>query len=194
MVKRQPGFILTRWCFAAFGILAAVVFGCLPATQTPLFTSLWSAFADDKPRLTFSRPTVKGKLLTRENPHIRTIYKDHQYEFGRSDRSTGHDTPSFFVHDRVGERWIQITELSTEHARLGKSFDGKAGGDSDFRDLQKLEYISIPITIRGSKLIPDRVTFDQNKGLYRFDFNSQLNLAITLSYFWVSKTDLDALQ
>jgi hypothetical protein len=130
---------------------------------------------------------------------IHTLYKDQRYEFGYCDRSNfspcdGSTLPSLFVKDRVRECWLQITELSTENARLGKSFDGQTGDGSDFRGLANSDYAQVPIKIRGTKLFPDRVTFDQNNQLYRLDFNSQLNLSINLTTFWVSKTDLDAVQ
>jgi hypothetical protein len=158
-----------------------------------------SLVARQKQGLNFSRPTVKGIVLTAGPSQVHTLYKDQQYEFGYCDRSDfapcdRSTLPSLFVKDRVRECWIQITELSTENARLGKSFDGKSGVESDFQGLTNSDYAHVPIKIRGSKLLPDRVTFDRNNGHYRLDFNSQLNLSITLSYFWVSKTNLGAMQ
>lgn len=99
-----------------------------------------------KQNLRFSRPTVKGIILNEAPARFRTVYKDHQYEFAVADKRTGEPEPlSLFAHDLVGERWIQITELSTENSRLGKSFDNKPGNESDFRVLTNSEYASIPI-------------------------------------------------
>ncbi len=149
--------------------------------------------------LRFSRPTVKGIVLTAEPLQVHKLYKDEQYEFaycGQSDFAPcdRDSPPSLFVKDRVRERWILVTDLSTENARLGKSFVHNGGDESDFRGFENSDYAHLPIKIRGTKMLPDRITFDQKNGLYRLDFNYQLNLSITLSYFWLSKTDLDTVQ
>jgi hypothetical protein len=162
-----------------------------------LFSCVSWLLATDKPPQSprFSRPTIKGTAVGEAPARYRTVYKDHQYEFAVSDKLAGEvESSAFFAHDLVGQRWVRVTELSTENARLGKSFDGKTADDSDLRALANSDYARIPIKVRGSKLLPDRITFDRNNQLYRFDFNYQLNLSITLSYFWVSKTDLDAVR
>ena len=146
-----------------------------------------------KQNLRFSRPTIKGVVVS-EPAHFRTVYKDQYYQFAVADKSTGEiESSSFFARDLVRQRWTRVTNVSTENARLGKAFVHNGGDESDFRGLANADYAEIPIKLRGLKLLPDTITFDQNKQLYRFDFNYQLCLSITLSYFWVSKADLETL-
>lgn len=142
----------------------------------------------------FSRPTVKGAALKQEPKWQRQIYRDQHYQFVFSKYSNGQNFPTFFAHDRVHNRWLEITELSTENARLGKSFDIPPEANSDFRALGSVEYAHLPLKARGSIIFPDRITFDSKNELYRMDCNSQLNLPISVTSFWVLKSDLDAIR
>jgi hypothetical protein len=142
----------------------------------------------------FSRPTVKGVALKQEPKWHRQIYRDQYYQFVFSNYSNGRNVPIFFAHDRVHNQWLEIMKLSTENARFGRSLDIPSDASSDFRALADVEYVPLPLKARESTMFPDRITFDSENGLYRMDCNSQLNLAMSLTSFWVRKSDLDTIR
>jgi hypothetical protein len=150
----------------------------------------------------FSRTTVKGLVLERVPEGYRQIYQDRYYQFVVTRNSEGPFVSTFLALDIVQKRWLQITELSTEHARLGKSFDIPPEDTSDFRALGNFDYAQLPLKVEGRKrlpaaikqVFPDRIRFDSTNELYRMDCNSQLNLPISVTTFWVRKSDLDAIR
>jgi hypothetical protein len=141
----------------------------------------------------FSRPTVKALVLERAPERYRQFYKDQYYQFVVADTSEEPVVSTFVAHDLVRKRWLQITELSTEHARLGKSLDNPPEATADFRALGDVEYAKLPLKTRGWNIFPDRIRFDSTSGLYRMNCNASYNLPITLTTFWVLKSDLDAI-
>src|SRR5688500_9366661 len=93
-----------------------------------VFLCLWFSLAwgrDDG--LKFSRATVKGLVLESAPERYRQFYKDQYYQFVIAENSEEPNVRTFLAHDLVKKRWLKITELSTEHARLGKSFDNPPG-------------------------------------------------------------------
>ena len=147
--------------------------------------------------LTFSRVTVKGVVIPSEPKWHIKVYEDDSYEFVYRHFGHAEYVPGFFAHDRRHNRWLEITELSTEHARLGRSpdfSDVPLQVGWNFRGLASVEYAQLPLRTAGSIIFPDRMSFDAAAGLYRVDCNSQLNRDVALTSFWVRRADLDALR
>jgi hypothetical protein len=146
--------------------------------------------------LRFSRVTIKGQVLDAEPKWHVKVYEDASYRFVYRHYGNAEYVPGFFARDLSRNRWLQLKELSTEHARLGRSPDFSdipLAVGWDFRGLASAEYAQLPLKTGGSIEFPDRVTFDPSTELYRLDCNSQLNRDVSLTSFWVRKADLDAL-
>jgi hypothetical protein len=143
----------------------------------------------------FSRPTVKVVTLDHEPIWHRQIYWDESYQFTAPNYPSTEDASAFFAHDRVHNRWLKITDLSTENARLGKSLLTPPGWDFTF--LSGVDYAHLPIRTTGrivdSVIFPDRMRFDSNTALYELNFNTQRNMPINVTTFWVRKSDLDGI-
>jgi len=146
-------------------------------------------------------------VLKEEPKGHRKIYQDKAYEFAvRNYGNKGQDTPGLFIHDKVQDRWLQITEVSTEHAQLGRSPDrispkevSRLSVSWDFRPLAKKQYVSLPLKTSGSISFPDRISFDKRAKFYKLDFDtdyfkSDLKRKQMLTSFWVRKADLDGAQ
>jgi hypothetical protein len=148
----------------------------------------------NKDGLRFSRVTIKGQALDAEPKWHVKVYEDASYRFVERHYGNGEYVPGFFACDLSRNRWLQLTELSTEHARLGRSPDDiRLMVGWDFHGLASAEYAQLPLMTGGSIIFPDRITFDPSTELYRLDCNSKLNRDVSLTSFWVRKADLDAL-
>jgi hypothetical protein len=143
----------------------------------------------------FSRPTVKAVVLNQQPTWHRQIYRDESYQFVAPNYPSADDAPAFFAHDQIRNRWLKITDLSTQNAHLGKSLLTPPGWD--FTSLASADYAHLPIRTTGrfvdSVIFPDRLRFDSNDGLYELNFNSQRNMPINVTTFWVRKSDLDGI-
>ena len=161
-----------------------------------LFGSIFTVWANDDD-LRFSRATIKGRVLDAEPKWHVKVYEDSSYRFVYRHYGNAEYVPGFFACDISKNRWLQLTELSTENARLGRSPDFNdipLAVGWDFRRLADVQYAPLPLKTGGSIVFPDRVTFDPSRKLYRFDCNSRLNREVSLTSFWVRKIDLDALR
>jgi len=143
----------------------------------------------------FTRSTAKAVVLEHEPTWQWQIHSDEFYQFTAPNYPSDENPPAFFVHDKLRNRWLKITDLSTENARLGKSLLNPPGWD--FTTLAGVDYAHLPIRTTGrmmdSVIFPDRMRFHEDTGLYELNFNSQRNMAINLTTFWVRKSDLDAI-
>jgi len=161
-----------------------------------LGVSLSIAQANDD-ELRFTRVTIKGQVLDAEPKWHVKVYEDTSYRFVFRHYGHAEYVPGFFAYDLSRNRWLQLTELSTENARLGRSPDFNdiplmVGWD--FRRLAGDKYTQLPLMTGGSIIFPDRITFDSTSKIYRFDCNSRLNRDVSLTSFWVRKMDLDDLR
>jgi hypothetical protein len=159
-----------------------------------LFLCLWSSLVwSREDAMKFTRPTVIGLVLERAPERYHQYYKDQYYQFVVADNSEEPVVSTFVAHDLVKERWLQITKLSTEHARLGKSNDRLPEATPDFYALRNDEYVQLPFKSRGWNVFPDRIVFDSTNRLYRMSCNASYNLPIDVTTFLVLKSDLDAI-
>lgn len=168
-----------------------IVLACLALATVVLGDS------QETPPGNFSRPTVRGEVLQSEPFSHRLIHGDSLYTFLlRHYGEGGEQVPAFVALRRADSTWIEITRLSTEHARLGRSPDVHDTPLSVGWDHARLDdscYAVVPLHTSGSVVFPDRISFDAARAIYRFDFNSQLDRAQCLTSFWVLQADLDGI-
>ena len=145
--------------------------------------------------LTFTRPTIVAAPL--EQPvtswHELT-FEDNEYRFvSRHYGTGGKQVPGFFAHSKRRGTWIQISSISTEHARLGRSPERiDLAVSRDYGGLIGSEYVSLPLGGSGFITSPDRVVAVPGQGLYRLDYHSSLKIDDALTWFWVRIADLEA--
>jgi len=153
--------------------------------------------SDPLSRKEFTRSTVKGNVRESAPFSHRLIYDDSLYAFRiRHYGGEGEHIPAFVALRKADSMWIEITHLSTEHARLGHSPDIRDIPLSvgwDFASLADSAYAELPLRTSGSIVFPDRITFDGTQAIYRFDLNSQLDRPECLTTFWVRQADLDSI-
>ena len=144
---------------------------------------------------TFTRPTIVGTPL--EQPvtfwHELT-FEDNEYMFvSRNYGNGGTHVPGFFVYSKRRGAWIQISMISTEHARLGRSPEGPPPlpVSWDYGELIRHDYVSVPLRA-GFISSPDRIIAMTRQGLYRLDYHSELKIDYSLTSFWVRRADLEA--
>lgn len=140
----------------------------------------------------FTRPTLVARTVQAPASWHDVIFEDSAYRF--VDDAVGGDgkpITGLFVFSKTRRSWLELIELSTEHARLGRSpdFNDIALQISwDYGELINHNYARLPLMNFGSG--PDRII--ATTGAYRFDFNSRLNREESLTSFWVRVEDLEA--
>ncbi len=77
------------------------------------------AFA--KGQNTFSHPTLIAALREHEPKWHVKVYEDEDYQFVYRHYGNAEYVPGFFVYSKKRSRWVKITKLSTENAKLGHS-------------------------------------------------------------------------
>jgi hypothetical protein len=141
----------------------------------------------------FSRRTVRAIVLQAAPVWLRSIYEDANYRFVYRDFGSAQYVPGLFVEDRKQRRWIQLLQITTEHARLGRSpdfADIPLAVGWDFAALAKQPYVDLPLTSTVLHF-PDRISFDPGRSVYRLDFSSGLEREISLTTFWLRAADLE---
>jgi hypothetical protein len=144
--------------------------------------------------LVFTRPTIVAALADGPQFFHDLIFEDNVYRIvGRHYGHRGKYTPGLFVHRKGDDRWLQITGLTTEHARLGRSpdmYDIALSAGWNYAYLREHQYAPVP-RMGGSVLaFPDRIQSFPGQETYRMDFNSRLNREVSITWFWVKHADL----
>jgi hypothetical protein len=121
------------------------------------------------------------------------ILEDAEYKFvSRHYGPGGKYVPGFFVFSKKRNAWIEITRLSTEHARLGRSPEGPPilAVSWDYGRLIGTEFANV---FRQPSFLnyPDRILNIPSEGAYRLDLNSRTGVDYSLTWFWVRKVDLE---
>jgi hypothetical protein len=146
--------------------------------------------------LTFTRPTIVAAPLEQPVTFWHDLsFEDDEYMFvSRHYGSGGKHVPGFFVYSKRRGAWIQLSAISTEHARLGRSPAGPPAlaVSWDYGRLIRFEYVPLPLSGGGFIVPPDRVVTMPGQGLYRLDYNSELEIDESLTWFWVRSADLEA--
>jgi hypothetical protein len=125
------------------------------------------------------------------------VYEDSLYAFRvRHYGSDGTHIPALLALRKTDRAWLELTMLSTQHARLGRSpdfHDIPLSVGWDFKGFADSLYVALPLHTSGSIVFPDRVSFDPSRAIYRLDFHSALERGSSLTTFWVLRADLDGI-
>jgi hypothetical protein len=145
---------------------------------------------------TFTRPTLVANPIPAPARWRDVIFEDASYKVvSRDYGSGGGQVPGLFIFSKKRNAWIEGLELSTEHANLGRSPDFSdivLAVGWDYGTLINRDYASLPLLTTGSINFPDRIVEVVEAAAYRFDFNSRLQSAQSLTSFWVRIEDLEA--
>jgi hypothetical protein len=160
-------------------------------TFAPVFAVGGLSGFDDK---AFTRPTLVAVACETAPVYKEKIFEDKDYFFVVRNSAKRGSVPGLFVHAAKGDRWIEIKKLSTENAKLGRSAESQGStvnASWDFAELRKQLYVSIPLRTTGDDLLPDKISFDEKSLLYRLEFNSALKQEVSLTDFYITRTDLE---
>ncbi|MHC4119826.1 MAG: hypothetical protein ACYSWO_20205 [Planctomycetota bacterium] len=166
--------------------MLVLLVGCSAGTHTADPTSRGPAS---------QRPTVI--LSASEDPagQRRTIYEDSDYVFVAGDYGPkGKQAPGLFVFSKKMGKWMEIRQLSTKEAKLGRSPTPEEGLSSvawDYSALRKADYATIPLMTSGSVNFPDKILYEADTATYLLQFNSSWNIDAVLTRFIIKKDDLD---
>jgi len=142
-----------------------------------------------------ARPTVVISPVYDPVGRCRTIYEDSDYMFVARDYGPkGTRIPGLFVFSHKMKKWMEIKELSTEEAKLGRSPTSEEGQCSvgwDYSGLRNTDYVKIPLVTSGSLNFPDKIGYAADSHTYFLQFNSSWNIDAVLTQFIVKKGDLD---
>jgi hypothetical protein len=159
-----------------------------------LFILLIAFAFQDTASLDFTRPTLIAHGVDAPAEKLVKIYEDKNYSFfSRDFGKKGEQVPGLFVQNLESKKWLEITKLSTENARLGRSSvpqSKKLTISWDYSDLVKSFYADIPLRTSASINLPDRIVLDEANSAYRIDFNSSNNTEESLTSFWLRLSDL----
>jgi hypothetical protein len=104
--------------------------------------------------------------------NILVLYYDAAFLFVGRHYGDGRDfvgptEPGIFVHSKASDRWLQITAISTEGGRFGKSSsDMVVSVGWDFTAFAQRPYIEQPLKTTGSLMFPDRIEYDNRTERY----------------------------
>jgi len=122
-----------------------------------------------------------------EDADYRIIYRD----FGHS----GGQTPGVFIFSKHTSRWMQMLQLSTEGAKLGRAPDRKdhplLNSAWDYSSLASEPYATLPLHTSNSISFPREILFDPKAETYAFRFNTDFKEDSVLTVFYIRKADLD---
>ena len=72
----------------------------------------------------FTRPTLVARTIQAPGNWSKVIFEDPVYKFvSRNYGNGGGQIPGLFVLSKTRNAWLEVLELSTEHARLGRAPD-----------------------------------------------------------------------
>ena len=141
---------------------------------------------------TFSRQTLIAALCEHEPKWLVKVYEDEDYQFVYRDYGKAEYVPGFFVYSKKRSRWAEITNLSTENAKLGHSppFDEvRLSVGWDYSGLKSKDYVELPLRTSGSINFPEKIEYDASSEAYHLNFNPSLRPEFQ-TLFWILKKDL----
>lgn len=149
--------------------------------------------------------TIKAELTSPPQKNYRILYYDNEFLFVGRDygdhRDFGGNTePGFFVHSKKLDRWLLITEISTNGAKFGKTngYKNKADGKKmmqcsvgwDFTKYKDKDFIGVPLKTSGSIAFPERVLLDQERNKYLLIFFASWKIEEVETILEIDKADL----
>ena len=124
---------------------------------------------------------IKADQTSPPQKNFRILYYDNEFlfvgrDFGDHRDSGGNTEPGFFVHSKKSDRWLLISELSTNGAKFGKTYGYKNKADEkkmmmcpigwDYTKYKDKDFIEIPLKTSGSIAFPEKIFFDQEQNKY----------------------------
>ena len=158
-----------------------------------------SAFSIFSPALakgqnTFSRPTLIAALCEHKPKWHVKVYEDEDFQFVYRHYGNAEYLPGLFVYSKKRSRWVEITKLSTENAKLGHSplFFEKVwlSVGWDYSHLKSKDYADLPLRTSGSINFPNVVIYVESSKIYRLNFDPSLKPEYQ-TWFWILKKDLE---
>ena len=149
--------------------------------------------ADINRQSTFSRPTLIATLCEHEPKWHVKVFEDGDYHFVYRHYGNAEYVPGFFAYSKKHSRWLEITKLSTENAKLGRSPPSEEVRLSvgwDYSRLKEKDYAEIPLHTSGSINFPNEIAYDASSAAYHLNFNPSLK-AEYQTWFWILKKDLE---
>ena len=152
------------------------------------------------------RSTIVAKQSEPPRRNFSVIYYDDAFLFafrhyGDSRDFGGNTEPGFFVHSKEKSRWIQITAISTEGGRFGKSTSddpeamkklSKASVVWDFTGWAQRPYIDQPLLTGGSIAFPERIEYSAATGRYTLRYFSSWGVPSAETVLYIDRVDLIA--
>lgn len=150
------------------------------------------------------RPTIVAKKSEPPRRNFHIVYYDDLYLFaarhyGDSRDFGGNTEPGLFVHSKKHNKWIQIFQISTAGAKLGKSSSDDpevqkkmrfASVGWDFTRFAKEPYIDQPLRTSGSVSFPERVTYDASEGKYELGYFLSWGVPSVATILYVDRKDI----
>ena len=142
------------------------------------------------------RSSILVRAAAPEQRNILVLYYDEAFMFVGRHYGDGRDfagptEPGLFVHSKAHDRWLQVTAISTEGARLGKSSSAMVvSAGWDFTPWAQRAYIEQPLETGGSLMFPDRIQYDGGADRYELRHASTSNVPGAETVLYIRRADL----
>jgi hypothetical protein len=149
--------------------------------------------ANIKGQNSFSRPTLITALCEHEPTWHVKVYEDKDYQFVYRHYGNAEYVPGFFVYSKSNNKWLEITKLSTENAKLGHSppfEEVRLSVGWDYSSLNGSDYVELPLHTSGSISFPNEIVDEASSEAYHLNFDPSLKPEYQ-TWFWILKKDLE---
>ena len=150
------------------------------------------------------RPSVVTKPCDAPQRNVVILYYDDAFliagrHFGDQRDVAGASEPGLFVNSKEKNRWVQILAISTDGAKLGRSWSDDpqvqkklrtAPVGWDFTSYATRPYIDQPLHTSGSIAFPDQIAYDEASGRYELRFFSSWGAPSAETVLYVRRSDL----
>ena len=150
--------------------------------------------------------TIRVKKTESPKKNYYILYYDSEFlfvgrHFGSHKDPHSNTEPGFFVHSKKLDKWLLITDLSTEGAKLGKSYGFSNKEDVkkmmrcsvswDFTNYRNKDFIALPLKTSGSIAFPEKIIFEQEKNKYLLVFFGSWKVKEAETVLEFKKNDLE---
>ena len=155
----------------------------------------------------FAQSVVTQESLpgTNGTNKLTIVFSDDRFQFVARHYGTPGDpdskAPGFFVYSKARDRWLQIVQISTKDATLGKS---ESDDPEERRQLENRQirfdfttytnrpWINVPLIEEGGALwFPDQVEFDTAHDRYKMSYATKWKVKPAVTVLYVNVKDLN---